>query len=90
MDTTTPAGQLQLALFGAFAEFERNLIRERSMAGIAAARAQGRLTGRKCVLTSPQVRYAKRMRAAGVPVTEIAAGLSCGRATVYRALLRVA
>jgi len=46
MDTTTPSGKLVLPLFAALAEFERNLIRERTNAGLAAARARGRKGGR--------------------------------------------
>ena len=46
IDTTTPTGKLVFHIFGALAEFERNLIKERSMAGLAAARARGRLGGR--------------------------------------------
>ena len=46
IDTTSPGGKLTFHLFGALAEFERNLIRERTQAGLAAARARGRLGGR--------------------------------------------
>ena len=46
IDTTTPTGKLTFHIFGALAEFERNLIKERSMAGLVAARARGRLGGR--------------------------------------------
>ena len=46
MDTTTPGGKLIFHIFGALAEFERNLIRERTKAGLAAARARGRIGGR--------------------------------------------
>lgn len=90
IDTTTAQGQLLLAVFGAFAQFERAILRERTRAGLAAARRMGRLGGRPRVLTAPQIRYAQRMHAAHVPVTEIAAGLSCARATVYRALQLIA
>jgi DNA invertase Pin-like site-specific DNA recombinase len=87
MDTTTAQGQLLYALLGAFAAFERELIRERTRDGLAAARALGRRGGRPKVLTVHQVRYARRMHDAGVSITEIAKGLSCGRTTVYRALI---
>ncbi len=46
IDTTTPGGKLVFHLFGALAEFERNLIRERTYAGLAAAKARGRKGGR--------------------------------------------
>jgi DNA invertase Pin-like site-specific DNA recombinase len=52
IDTTTPSGKLIFHIFGALAEFERNLIRERTMAGLAAARARGRLGGRPKKLAS--------------------------------------
>lgn len=51
IDTTTTSGKLFFQIFGALAEFERNLIRERTNAGLAAARSRGRLGGRKPVLT---------------------------------------
>lgn len=56
MSTTTPTGKLIFHLFGALAEFERNLILERTKAGLAAARARGRLGGRKKAL-SPEKRH---------------------------------
>lgn len=52
LDTGTPAGKLTFHLFGALAEFERNLIQERTQAGLAAARARGRRGGRRKSLTS--------------------------------------
>jgi len=52
IDTGTPAGKLTFHLFGALAEFERNLIRERTQAGLAAARARGRLGGRRKTLNA--------------------------------------
>lgn len=53
IDTTTSGGRLIFHIFGALAEFERNLIRERTMAGLAAARARGRRGGRPKALTDP-------------------------------------
>lgn len=55
IDTSTPGGKLIFHVFGALAEFERSLIRERTQAGLSAARARGRLGGRKRKLTSKQV-----------------------------------
>src|SRR5918995_4230730 len=54
IDTTTPGGKLVFHVFGALAEFERDLIRERTNAGLAAARARGRTGGRPKVLTDPK------------------------------------
>ena len=55
IDTTTAAGRLSFGIFAALAEFERELIRERTMAGLKAARARGRKGGRKFALTKAQV-----------------------------------
>ena len=54
IDTTTPAGRMMLQMVGAFAEFEREMIRERTKAGLAVAREQGRIGGRKPKLTAQQ------------------------------------
>ena len=54
IDTTTPGGRLIFHVFGALAEFERNLIRDRTQAGLAAARARGRKGGRPKALTASQ------------------------------------
>jgi DNA invertase Pin-like site-specific DNA recombinase len=54
MDTTTPAGRMLMQLVGSFAEFERAMIRERTQAGLAAARARGRIGGRRAALSPAQ------------------------------------
>ena len=59
IDTTTPAGRLSFGIFAALADFESDLIRERTMAGLAAARARGRKGGRKFALSKTQVRMAQ-------------------------------
>ena len=59
IDTTTAAGRLSFGIFAALAEFESELIRERTMAGLQAARARGRTGGRKFALTKAQVRVAQ-------------------------------
>lgn len=86
MDTTTAAGRMLLAVFGALAEFERSLIVERTAAGLTAARARGSIPGRPTVMTPDRIATARSMVAAGVPITRIAATLGVGRASVYRAL----
>ena len=63
IDTSTPGGKLTFHLFGALAEFERDLIRERTMAGLAAGRAAGRRGGRPTVWTPEKGRVALEMYA---------------------------
>jgi len=63
IDTTTPTGRLVFHIFGSIAEFERNLIRERTTAGLDAARARGKLGGRKPVLDSEKKGAVERMLA---------------------------
>ncbi len=87
IDTTTPGGRLVFHVFAALAEFERDLIRERTHAGLAAARARGRVGGRKPSLTPKQIQVARQMHEAkDSTVTEIAKVLGVSRATIYRHL----
>lgn len=87
IDTTTPGGKLIFHIFGALAEFERDLIRERTMAGLAAARARGRRGGRPTVWTPEKLRIARQMyNSREHEVAEIARVLGISRASVYRAL----
>jgi DNA invertase Pin-like site-specific DNA recombinase len=87
IDTTTSTGKLVFHIFGALAEFERDLIKDRTTAGLAAARARGRVGGRKPVMTVKQVEVAQQMYAAGdSTVADIAKVLGVSRATVYRQL----
>ena len=85
IDTTTPAGKMIFSIFGALAEFERELIRERTIAGIQAARARGRMGGRKFNLTKAQVRLAEAsMKNRDTSVTELCKELKITRATLYK------
>lgn len=86
LDTTTSSGRLLFAIVGAIAEFERELIRERTQAGLAAARARGRTGGRKPLMTPTKVTLARRMYEEGVAASEIAKTLGVSRPTVYRHL----
>ena len=87
IDTTTPGGKLIFHIFGALAEFERDLIRERTMAGLAAARARGRKGGRPTVWTTAKLATARSMYRDGQQdVATIARVLGVSRASVYRAL----
>jgi len=86
IDTTTPGGKLIFHLMGALAEFERDLIRERTNAGLAAARARGRVGGRPRKLrTNGKVALARRMFAdQSHSIPEMCAALGISRATLYR------
>jgi len=86
IDTTTPGGKLIFHMMGALAEFERDLIRERTNAGLAAARARGRRGGRPRKLkTSGKVALARQMFAdQSHSIPEICAALGISRATLYR------
>ena len=85
IDTTTAGGKLVFHIFGALAEFERDLIRERTMAGLAAARARGRKGGRKFALSKAQVRLAQAaMAQRDTSVSDLCKELGIERVTLYR------
>ena len=86
IDTTTPGGKLIFHLMGALAEFERDLIRERTNAGLAAARARGRIGGRpKKLATNGKVALARRLFAdPNQSIPEICSTLEISRSTLYR------
>src|SRR5215217_4958447 len=88
IDTTTPGGKLIFHIFGALAEFERDLIRERTHAGLAAARARGRLGGRpKKLADTKQLELARTLYDGGqTDIATICAALGISRATLYRYL----
>jgi len=87
LDTTTSGGRLVFHIFGALAEFERELIKERTHAGLTSARARGRLGGRPKTLDERKVTLAKSMlQDPKVTVGEVAEALGVGRATLYRYL----
>lgn len=86
IDTSTPEGKLFFTMVAAFAEFERELMRSRTMDGLAAARARGRLGGRKPKLSVNQIAEVSRLYAEQRPVQEIADLFGVSRPTVYRAL----
>lgn len=87
LDTTTAGGRLVFHLLGALAQFEREIIRDRTVAGLTAARARGRVGGRPSKLSADQVREARRMYdAADLTVEQIGQILGVSRTTIYRAL----
>ncbi len=86
IDTTTPGGRLVFHIFGSLAEFERDLIQERTRAGLDAARARGRKGGRPTALSPVKRKQATRMITDGVPIVEVAQALGVSRSTLYRQL----
>ncbi len=85
LDTTSASGRLVFGIFASLAEFERELIRERTMAGLAAARARGRTGGRKFALTRAQVRLAQAATASrDTSVSDLAAELGIRPVALYR------
>lgn len=87
IDTTSPGGRLIFHVFAALAEFERDLIRERTRAGLEAARARGRQGGRPSSLTDDQARTARRLyEQKDMTVAQIGQVLGVSRSTVYRVL----
>jgi DNA invertase Pin-like site-specific DNA recombinase len=89
IDTTTAGGRLFFYVFAALAEFERDLIRERTYAGLVAARARGRLGCRPSVMTPAKIAVARQMYTSrDHTVAAIATTLGVSRATIYRNLAR--
>jgi DNA invertase Pin-like site-specific DNA recombinase len=84
IDTTTSGGKLIFHIFGALAEFERNLIRERTTAGLTAARARGRKGGRPKALITRQLGIARDLYDKRHPIAEICRTLKISKATLYR------
>jgi DNA invertase Pin-like site-specific DNA recombinase len=88
IDTTTASGELVFNIFASMAQFERRLIQERTNAGLKAARARGRVGGRKSVKDDdPKVLAAKQLHENnGKSISEICKALNISRATLYRYL----
>src|SRR5512144_2427695 len=85
IDTTTSGGKLIFHIFGALAEFERDIIRERTQAGLHAARARGRLGGRPKSLTPKKAQMAEALyKDKNNTIDEICKTLNVSRATLYR------
>jgi DNA invertase Pin-like site-specific DNA recombinase len=84
IDAAGPAGVLVLHIFGALAQFERCLIRERTKAGLAAARARGRIGGRPKAMSATDAKAAVALlNTPGVPVRDICARFGVSRSTLY-------
>jgi DNA invertase Pin-like site-specific DNA recombinase len=89
IDTTSSGGRLIFHIFGALAEFERSIIRERTTAGLVAARARGRVGGRPPALSENDLRVAQTLLKDGqLTVAEIAERLRVAPSTLYKHLPR--
>ena len=90
IDTTTPSGKLAFSIFGAFAEFERSLIRERVKAGLERAKRNGTTLGRPSNLNDTVRAAIIALRSKDVPIRKIASQLKVGTGTVYSILASAA
>ena len=91
IETETSGGRLVFHLFACLAEFEREVIRERTRAGLAAARSRGRRGGRPALMDEKKIALARRMHADPAnSAAEIARALGVSRATLYRSLKSLA
>ena len=87
IDTTTPSGELIFHMFAVLAQFERNLIRERTRAGLDIAKARGRKGGRRPVVTPEKLAKARKLiEQKGLTVRETALSLKVGKSALYAAL----
>ena len=84
VDTTTPSGRFFFHMMASLAQMERELIAERTKAGLAAAKAQGRIGGRKRKMTQSKIDSAKQLLAAGTLPKDVAQNLGVSIPTLYR------
>jgi DNA invertase Pin-like site-specific DNA recombinase len=84
INTSTPGGKLLFHVMGAISEFERDLIRERTRAGLNAARAKGRIGGRPRQMTDDKINAVRELLASGTPVKDAAAAVGVSVPTLYR------
>ena len=85
VDLTSPAGKMTMSVIAAVAEFERDLLVERTQSGLARARAQGKTLGRPLSLSVEQVAEARRRLAAGEAISAVARAMKTSRQTIMRA-----
>ena len=86
IDTSTPTGRFVFNTMSALSEYQRELIQQNVMEGLAHAREQGRVGGRPTALSEAQREHVRDLRRAGKSVTQIQELVPVGRATIYRAL----
>lgn len=84
IDTSTPGGRFFFHIMASLAEMERELIVERTRAGLKAAREMGRTGGRRRLMTDSKIEAAKRLLDSGIPAKEVAANLGVSIPTLYR------
>lgn len=84
INTSTPGGKLLFHIMGAISEFERDLIRERTQAGLKAAKAKGRIGGRPRRMTDDKINAVRELLASGTPVKDAAAAVGVSVPTLYR------
>ena len=89
VDLTSPAGKMTMAVISAVAEFERDLLIERTQAGLSRAKAEGKALGRPSSLTSEQLAEVRRKRSEGVSLGVLAKAYGVSRAAIQRAEKRV-
>lgn len=90
IDTGTASGKAFLQMLGVFAEFENNLRKERQMAGIAKAKAEGKYMGRKPSLTEDQKKQIRAKNKAGMNPTQLSKEYGVSRGTIYNTMKEVA
>jgi len=88
LDTSTPAGKLMFSVLAAIAQFERDLIRERTLDGLARAKAQGKVGGRRPTISGQRAQLAKRLAGEGQSVRQIAASIDASPSAVHRLLCK--
>ena len=84
IDTSTPGGRFFFHVMASLAEMERELIVERTRAGLKAAREMGRVGGRRRLMTESKILSAKKLLESGLPAKEVAANLGVSLPTLYR------
>ncbi|WP_193061060.1 recombinase family protein [Halomonas sp. 3A7M] len=84
IDTRTASGRMIAGIFGALAEYQANLIRENTIAGLRAAARQGRKGGRKTIMTPAKKKQARTLLLSGESASDVAKALNVGRTTLYR------